>query len=311
VAATAYLHHLQVERGLAANTVDSYRRDLQRYVEFLADAGVGDLSGVSPQTVGDWVASLRTGDETHRPLAPASIARSVAAIRGLHRFAVAEGWIPADPTRELQAAAPTRRLPKALPLDDVMRMIEAAGFDGTPVAVRDTALLELLYGTGARISEVLALLVDDVTRTDGCVLLRGKGGKQRLVPVGQYARRALDRYLHGARPALDAGRARGALFLNTRGAPLSRQSAWAIIRQAAHRAGVDEHVGPHALRHSFATHLLDGGADVRAVQELLGHASVATTQIYTLVTVDHLREVYAAAHPRARGTGLSRTPVAR
>src|SRR5579875_2350768 len=248
-AATAYLHHLQVERGLAANTLQSYRRDLTRYLEFLDQRGVRDLAEVSAQTVGDWVAWLRTGDDNHRPLAAASVARTVAAVRGLHRFGVAEGWLDADPSRELNASAPPRRLPKALALDDVTRMIEAAAFDGTPVAMRDAALLELLYGTGARVSEALALRVDDVVRDDGCVLLRGKGGKQRLVPVGRFARAAVERYLQAARPILDQGGARGALFLNTRGRPLSRQSAWAVIRHAAHRAGVDEQIGPHTLRH--------------------------------------------------------------
>jgi len=310
-----YLHHLRVERGLAPNTMLSYRRDLDRYVSWLEAAEVRDLGDVTPATVAEWLGDLREGDEDHPPLSAASVARLLAAVRGLHRFALAEGWVATDAAADLRSAAPARRLPKALPLDDVTAMIEAAGFDRTPVALRDSALLELLYATGARISEAVGLAVDDVLRTDGCVLLSGKGGKQRVVPIGRCARQALAGYLEVGRPALvaaggSAGSVSGALFLGSRGRPLSRQSAWAVIRQAAHRAGVDEKIGPHTLRHSFATHLLDGGADVRTVQELLGHASVATTQIYTLITVDRLREVYATAHPRARRAGLSGSALA-
>lgn len=193
------------------------------------------------------------------------------------------------------------RLPKAVSVEVVERLVEAAGFDRTELAVRDRGLLELLYGTGARISEAVGLDVDDVDLVGGSVLLRGKGGKQRLVPLGSYARRAVQRYLEGARPRLvQRGRGTPALWLNARGGRLSRQTAWAVLRAAAEKAGVLEAVSPHTLRHSFATHLLDGGADVRVVQELLGHASVTTTQLYTLVTVDSLRETYAAAHPRSR-----------
>jgi integrase/recombinase XerD len=193
------------------------------------------------------------------------------------------------------------RLPRALPVDDVLAIIEAAGFDGTPPATRDRALLELLYGTGARISEAVGLDVDDVDLEAGAVLLHGKGGKDRIVPIGGFAREAVSAYLVRGRPTFAAsGRAGPALFLNTRGGRLTRQSGWSVLRAAADRAGLQVTVGPHTLRHSFATHLLDGGADVRVVQELLGHASVTTTQSYTLVTVDRLREVYATAHPRAR-----------
>jgi integrase/recombinase XerD len=193
------------------------------------------------------------------------------------------------------------RLPKAVSVEVVERLIEAAGFDGTELAVRDRGLLELLYGTGARISEAVGLDVDDVDLSGGSLLLRGKGGKQRLVPLGSYARRAVQRYLDGSRPRLvERGHGTPALWLNARGGRLSRQSAWAVLQAAAEKAGVREPVSPHTLRHSFATHLLDGGADVRVVQELLGHASVTTTQLYTLVTIDSLREAYAAAHPRSR-----------
>ncbi len=229
------------------------------------------------------------------------------AVRGLHRFAALDGLVTDDVAAEVRPPAPARRLPKALPVESVVALIEGAGALEGPRGLRDRALLELLYGTGARISEAVGLTVDDLDRGQSVVRLAGKGGKQRIVPVGSYALRAVEDYLVRGRPALAAvtrppsqsrGRA-GALFLNARGGPLSRQSAWSILRAAAERAGLTAEVSPHTLRHSFATHLLDGGADVRVVQELLGHASVTTTQVYTLVTVDRLREVYATSHPRA------------
>ena len=245
--------------------------------------------------------SLREGDAAHPPLGASSAARTVVAVRGFHKFAHREGLTPGDPAREVRPPAPPRRLPKALPVSDVERILDAAGLGGTPLALRDRALLELLYGTGARISEAVGLDVDDLDLPTGSVLLRGKGGKERVVPVGSYASEAVSAYHVRARPALaGAGRGTPALFLNARGGRLSRQSAWTVLRNAAERAQVTVEVSPHTLRHSFATHLLDGGADVRVVQELLGHASVTTTQVYTLVTVDKLREVYAATHPRAR-----------
>jgi integrase/recombinase XerD len=229
----------------------------------------------------------------------------VVAVRGLHRFALLDGLVPADVAHEVRPPSPARRLPKAIPVDSVIALIEAAASVEGPRGVRDRALLELLYGTGARISEAVGLAVDDLDRGSAAVRLAGKGGKERVVPVGSYALAAVEDYLVRGRPALAAagkgGVRGGALFLNVRGGPLSRQSAWAILRAAAERAGVREEVSPHTLRHSFATHLLDGGADVRVVQELLGHASVTTTQVYTLVTVDKLREVYASSHPRALG----------
>ena len=247
---------------------------------------------------------LREGDEVHPALSSTSAARTVVAVRGFHKFAVADGLATVDPASGVKPPAPAKRLPKALPLADVEAILEAAGSPGTTLALRDRALLEVLYGTGARISEAVGLDVDDLDMVDGTVLLRGKGGKERLVPVGSYAREAVDGYLVRGRPELAAastGSANGgALFLNARGGRLSRQSAWAVLVKAAERAGVTKDVSPHTLRHSFATHLLDGGADVRVVQELLGHASVTTTQVYTLVTVDNLREVFATAHPRAR-----------
>lgn len=299
-AVASYLDHLAVERGLAANTLLSYRRDLRRYLAVLAAAGIDDLAAVGEQDVAGFLAALREGDETHPPLSAASAGRAVVAVRGLHRFAHREGLTASDPAREVKPPVPARRLPKAISVEDVERLLEAAGFDQTPLALRDRALLEVLYGTGARISEAVGLAVDDVDRSSGLVRLDGKGGKQRMVPVGSYAQRAVEAYLVRARPVLSAaGRGTSALFLNARGGRLSRQSAWSVLRAAADKAGLTVDVSPHTLRHSFATHLLDGGADVRVVQELLGHASVTTTQVYTLVTVDRLREVYATAHPRA------------
>ena len=299
-AVAAYLDHLAVERGLAANTLSSYRRDLRRYADFLATQGRPTLADVQEADVAAFLASLREGDEDHPPLSAASAGRAVVSVRGLHRFALREGLTASDPAREVRPPAPARRLPKAISVEQVEALLEAAGADQTPLALRDRALLEVLYGTGARISEAVGLAVDDLDRSAGLVRLDGKGGKQRLVPVGSYARSAVEAYLVRARPVLSAaGTGGSALFLNARGGRLSRQSAWTVLRAACDKAGLAVDVSPHTLRHSFATHLLDGGADVRVVQELLGHASVATTQVYTLVTVDRLREVYATAHPRA------------
>ncbi|MGZ4458663.1 MAG: site-specific tyrosine recombinase XerD [Nocardioidaceae bacterium] len=299
----AYLDHLVVERGLADNTLKSYRRDLRRYVSFLAGRDVDDVAAVGENLVTAFLMSLREGDAEHPPLSAGSAARTVVAVRGFHRFAVREGLTEHDPSSAVRPPAPAKRLPKALPLADIERILEAAGAPGTALALRDRALLEVLYGTGARISEAVALDVDDLDLSvegQGSVLLRGKGSKERVVPVGSYAREAVEAYLVRGRPELSGvGKGLPALFLNARGGRLSRQSAWAVLVRAAERAGVSAEVSPHTLRHSFATHLLDGGADVRVVQELLGHASVTTTQVYTLVTVDSLREVYATAHPRA------------
>jgi integrase/recombinase XerD len=276
----------------------------------LAATGRTDIGQVTPADVASYVARLREGDEDHPPLAASSAGRAMAAVRGLHAYLFAQGLTPADPARPVPPPAPPRRLPKAISVTDVERLLDAAGpgegpNEGTdPRLVRDRALLEFLYATGARISEVTGLDVDDLT-LDGepAVLLDGKGGKQRIVPLGRYAAAALDAYLVRARPALAAAARRSvapALFLNARGGRLTRQGAWGVLTAAAARAGIAG-VSPHTLRHSFATHLLDGGADIRVVQELLGHASVSTTQVYTLVTVEKLREVYAASHPRALG----------
>ena len=290
-----------MEKGLAANTLTSYRRDLRRYLQPLAEAGIHDLASITEETVSGFLMRLREGDQGHPPLSSTSAARTVVAVRGFHRFAVADGLTDLDPASGVKPPAPAKRLPKALPLSDVEAILDAAGAPGTTLALRDRALLEVLYGTGARISEAVGLDVDDLDQTDGTVLLRGKGGKERLVPIGSYAREAVAAYLVRGRPELaSTGRSGPALFLNAQGGRLSRQSAWTVLVKAADRAGVTRDVSPHTLRHSFATHLLDGGADVRVVQELLGHASVTTTQVYTLVTVDNLREIFATAHPRAR-----------
>lgn len=300
-----YLDHLAIERGVAANTLISYRRDLRRYNEHLVSRGVTDLRDVSEIDVSEFLVALRRGDADTGavPLSAVSAARALIAVRGLHRFAAAEGVIDLDVARSVKPPTPTRRLPKSLSLDEVLALLDGAGGDAPtdgPLTLRNRALLELLYSTGARISEAVGLDVDDVDTQARSVLLRGKGGKQRLVPVGRPAIAALDAYLVRGRPEL-ARRGRGipAIFLNARGGRLSRQSAWQVLQDAAERAGISAAVSPHTLRHSFATHLLDGGADVRVVQELLGHASVTTTQIYTLVTVNALREVWAGAHPRA------------
>ena len=314
-----YLDHLTVERGLARHTLEAYRRDLERYAAVLGAAGRTGIGDVTTPDVAGFLAGLREGDESHQPLAASSAGRAVVAVRGLHAFAAAEGLAPADPARQVRPPAPPRRLPRAMPVADVERLLEAAGAGEGPRPLRDRALLELLYATGARISEATALDVDDLELAErpslpaepgalpplpATVRLSGKGNKQRIVPVGSYARQALEHYLVRARPSLAAATRRAsaspAVFLNARGGRLTRQGAWGALRAAAERAGIAD-VSPHTLRHSFATHLLDGGADVRVVQELLGHASVTTTQVYTLVTVDKLREVYASAHPRALG----------
>ncbi|GAA2842717.1 site-specific tyrosine recombinase XerD [Kribbella solani] len=292
-----------MERGLAANTLASYRRDLRRYTGFLREVGIDELGPITEAVIGDFLMRLREGDADHPPLTASSAGRTVVAVRGFHKFCVREGLTAVDPAAAVKPPTPPQRLPKALSVDEVTRILSAAaGADSEPavLATRDAALLEFLYGTGARISEAVGLDVDDIDLDAGAVLLRGKGSKERVVPVGSYAREALSAYQVRGRPDLvSRGRGTAALFLNARGGRLSRQSAWTVLRRAAQRAGIAQEISPHTLRHSYATHLLDGGADVRVVQELLGHASVTTTQVYTLVTVDKLREVYATSHPRA------------
>ncbi|WP_349867058.1 site-specific tyrosine recombinase XerD [Leifsonia sp. WHRI 6310E] len=293
----AFLRHVTIERGLSANTVAAYRRDLSVYTAWLDERGVGDLREVTSPMVSEFVAHLGTRPES--PLTASSLARVLSTVRGFHRFLLEEGRVEQDVAHEVRPPKLPSRLPKAITIDQVSALLAAT--DGEEVAnLRDKALLELMYATGARVSEAVGLNVDDVIDAD-IVRLTGKGSKQRIVPLGSYARAAVDAYLVRARPLLSTkGRATPALFLGMRGARLSRQNAWLIIRAAAERANLPVEISPHTLRHSFATHLLAGGADVRVVQELLGHSSVATTQIYTLVTADTLRDVYTSAHPRAR-----------
>ncbi|GAA4153554.1 site-specific tyrosine recombinase XerD [Gryllotalpicola daejeonensis] len=314
---TAYLRYAGLERRLAKNTIASYRRDLAAYTDWLADQGIGSLDDVTPETLSAYAKYLGErapfetratqaprapqGSSRPAPLAAASVSRMLGTVRNLHRFLAVEGRTQADASRELRTPKKPMRLPKAIPQAEVTALIETASGDDV-VALRDRALLELLYATGARVSEAVDLDVDDVVDRE-IVRLTGKGDKQRIVPLGSYARDALDTYLVRARPALASrgkGRDVAALFLGVRGQRVSRQNAWLIIKKAAERAELASEISPHTLRHSFATHLLEGGADVRVVQELLGHASVATTQLYTLVTADTLRDVYTQAHPRAR-----------
>ncbi|SDO92739.1 integrase/recombinase XerD [Pedococcus dokdonensis] len=300
-AARGWLNHLDVERGVAANTLKSYRRDLARYAAYLASRGVDDPTAITEAHVTDFLATLREGSADHPPLAASSAGRTLVAVRGFHRFLALEGDVATDAASAVSPPRPPARLPKAISVEDVERLLQAASVGDTPAALRDRALLEVLYGTGARISEAVGLDIDDIDTREGVVRLFGKGSKERLVPLGSYAADALGAYLVRGRPTFAAkGKGTPAVFLNQRGGRLSRQSAWAALRAAAERADLGGHLSPHTLRHSFATHLLDGGADVRVVQELLGHASVTTTQIYTLVTVQRLREVYAQSHPRAR-----------
>ena len=305
---SGYLDHLLVERGLAKNSMSAYRRDLARYQEFLVSRGIAEFSAVSANEISEFLIGLRLGSDQHPALAPSSAARTLIAVRGLHAFLAKEGITTSDSARAVKPPGISKRLPKALTFAEIEKLLAAVGAgsdsDVSVLMMRDHALLELLYGTGARISELTDLSLDDVSTLSKelpILRLKGKGSKERLVPVGSHALRALDRYLVRSRPVLSGkSTSSSALFLNARGSKLSRQSAWTILQAAAHRADLAGKVSPHTMRHSFATHLLKNGADVRVVQELLGHASVTTTQIYTLVTVDQLREVYATAHPRAQ-----------
>jgi len=292
----AYLRHVTIERGLSEHSIAAYRRDLTAYVEWLDAEGIADIAAITAAVVGRFIADRSSADPAP---AASSLARLQSSVRGWHRFLTREGIDIDDPSGRLRPPKAPQRLPKALTIDQVERLLAAPSAED-PLGIRDRALLELLYATGARVSEAVGLDVDDLAHGD-VLRLRGKGSKERIVPVGSFARAAVDAYLTRVRPGLAAkGRASARLFLGARGAPLSRQSAWLVIRAAAESAHITAEVSPHTLRHSFATHLLQGGADVRVVQELLGHASVATTQIYTHVSVDTLRDIYATSHPRAR-----------
>jgi integrase/recombinase XerD len=280
--------------------VQAYGRDLRRYESWCAARGLRTVDAITANDVSDYAVSLRHADDFGLALSASSSARAVIAVRGFHKFSVREGWTSSDPCIDVQPSAIPKRLPKALSYDEIAGILDAAGDLDTASGLRDRALLELLYGTGTRISEAVGLDIDDIDFEQRTLVVTGKGDKQRRLPLGEYAASALSDYLVRSRPVYAAkGRGTPKVFLNTRGGALSRQSAWLVLSSAAERAGITAAVSPHTLRHSFATHLLDGGADVRVVQELLGHASVTTTQIYTLVTVTALREVWAGAHPRA------------
>ncbi len=291
-----YLNHLTVERGLSKNTISAYNRDLERFFTFL-DVQKVDPLRIQEAHLTDYVVSLRMND-----LSESSISRGVVAIRNWMEFTSKEKEF-VNPIKDFKPPKPNLRLPKALKIEEVTSLISYVSMGDTPSALRDGAIVELLYGTGARISEIVGLNVQDISKFDGdqvtALRLTGKGGKTRVVPIGKYAQIALDQYLVRVRPGL-LKKQESALFLNSRGSRLSRQSIWSMIAHGAHSAGIASDVSPHSLRHSFGTHLLDGGADIRVVQELLGHSSVTTTQIYTLVTIDKLRESYAQAHPRAK-----------
>lgn len=302
-----FLAHLTAERGLSRHTVSGYRRDLGRLADYLRGAGRHSASDLCREDVEEFLAHLATGDGAHAALAPASVARALAAVRAMLAFEVGEGRLADDPSREVPAPLLPRRLPKAIAYEQVVKLLDGARAQPDAILrLRDSALLELLYGTGARISELTALDVDDLPESGdpdglGMLMLYGKGGKERLVPFGRAAQAALAAYLVRGRPAMaERGAFSPALFLNARGGRLSRQNAYLVLQRAAERADLGVVVSPHTLRHSFATHLLDGGADVRVVQELLGHASVTTTQIYTLITPQRMLEEYRTSHPRAR-----------
>jgi len=299
LAASSFLNHLQIERGLATNSIAAYRRDLAKFKSFLQNR---PLHEVTPEIINDFDTSLR-----EMKLAVASINRIDSTLRSFFKHLQQEyGY--ADPTLEIAPSKSARRLPKALTIKQIVSMIDAAYREGDSITLRDQAMLELLYSSGARVSELIGININDLTTVqtaDGEITtlkLRGKGSKERIVPLGSFATKAISDYVVRIRPALSSKSSKpsAALFLNSRGGRISRQSAWQMVLDSAKAAGVTEHVSPHVFRHSYATHLLDGGADIRVVQELLGHASVTTTQIYTLITIDKVRETYSMAHPRAR-----------
>ena len=295
-----FLDHLTVERGLSPHTVAAYRRDLDRYAAFLRERSITDGRRVGERDVAAHVA--RVSAATHgdgKPYRATSVVRALSSVRAFHRFLLREGQTRTDPTAPVVRPKLPRSLPKPLSVEDVARVLAAP--DGSAKGLRDRAVLETLYGAGLRISELVGLDVDDVDLEEGSVRVLGKGGKERDVPLGRFARDAVSAYLTRVRPQFATSRSRSALFLNQRGGRLTRQGCAGILAARAKEAGISKKVSPHTLRHSFATHLLEGGADIRVVQELLGHASVATTQVYTLVTKEHLREVYFTSHPRARG----------
>lgn len=298
-----FLTHLHFEKGLAANTVAAYRRDLAAFGRFCVAAKVDPLRAKSPD-ITSYLEAAREGQPPfEQPLARASVARALVAVKALYRFMIREGLTEEDPTLKVGAISRSRSIPKAIPLSDVEALIESP--PDSLLGLRDRAILEVLYGGGLRITELISLDVDDVDLSAGVLSVRsGKGSKGRVVPLGTQARKATNAYLTRSRPELlkrsKQGTSRGALFLNARGGRLSRQGCWKILKGYAVQAGLGDKISPHTLRHSFATHMLDRGADIRVVQELLGHASLSTTQVYTLVSDRRLKEVYLASHPRAK-----------
>ena len=297
-----FLTYVDFEKGLSKNTVSAYRRDLTMWAEYCRSVKK-DATRASADEVTGFLERLRAGEPpATKAFAPSSVARALVALRSFYRFAVNEELTEVDPTTTVGSPKRPKSIPKAVSLDDVERLLEMPSDEG--LGLRDRAILETLYGAGLRITELVNLDVDDLDLDEGNVLVRsGKGGKGRRVPVGRAARHAIERYLTGVRAELSkrsSGSSRGALFLNARGQRLSRQGCWKILKGYAGMAGLERRVSPHTLRHSFATHMLDAGADIRVVQELLGHASLSTTQVYTLVSDRQLREVYMSSHPRAR-----------
>jgi integrase/recombinase XerD len=284
--------YLTYERGLSARTVSAYGHDLARWLGFVAGLGVRDPASVTPQQLREWVFSLKDAG-----LAATSIRRAQSALRTYYGFLLAEGAVTADPTDRLESPRTARKLPDFLSLEETTRLLEAPDA-GKPLYWRDRAILEFLYASGVRVSELVELPLSHLDLEEGLATIFGKGSKERLVPVGRPARRALERYLREVRPHLDAGGGQGRVFLNGRGRPLRREAVWKIVKEAALRAGIEKEVSPHTLRHTFATHLVEGGADLAAVQELLGHADISTTQIYTHLDRDYLREVHRRFHPR-------------
>ena len=301
-----FISYIRSEKGLAENTVAAYRRDLLLWRGFCSETRT-DPRKVTPDDLTSFLERLRAGRApASKPFSPSSVARLVVSLRALYRFLVREGHLDVDPTAGLGVPKLPRSLPKAIPLEDIERLIDLP--DSSPLGRRDKALIEVLYGTGLRISELAALDLDDIDVDDGTLLVRaGKGNKSRVLPVGRAARKAVADYLTVTRPELAKKGSkqprvdRAALFLNARGGRLSRQGCWKILKGYARTGGMEQKVSPHTLRHSFATHMLDAGADIRAVQELLGHASLTTTQVYTLVSDQRLREIYLTSHPRAKG----------
>jgi len=294
-----YLSFAAIEKGLSKNTISAYRRDLDKFVSYL-EANDLDLQQIDHAEIDKFLGWLR-GSGGNNPSSESSNSRVIVTIRNLFKFISTGSRVP-NPLQDYSPPKIPKRLPKALKIEEILRLLEASKFGEDPLAFRNNALLEILYATGGRITEIVDLEISNISEIAETFTLKltGKGGRERVVPIGNFARSSLEKYLTLGRPTLVKNKKSNRVFLNSRGSALSRQSAWEIIVTCAERAKIESHVTPHAIRHSFATHLLDGGADIRVVQELLGHSSVTTTQIYTLVTIDKLRENYASSHPRAK-----------